>query len=523
MKKLAITAAILIMAATPSFAQFPQVDGDPINYSLIRYPHLPGSYPVSMEVELNMLGESTAKELRAQAKGEGSFTLHYDGELIRTKEVSEKMLKNAINWAFNESGIRDRRHLQQLIHQVNVVLPRDAQDLFWEQMGFNAIDFMNNVGNMVSDMPMAGRVAMGGKYVVKILDVASGRSDVSQAFLNSGTVADATSIGLEMAGAAASVAEGVNLGFFLFDFWNTFFDEYYQASVVKPQRTAAAYAAQMINKFYAAANKYIKDHFDYLDEEKWMIYFKGKATHPFEFNDELCTMSLEMEGTLDKLFPIDDDRNDAYERFTGSIEGQYFGWVDAKQHCDMSNFDNNYLLFPHIVGSELSKVEVLMEKFVPSSPMRMRQAANMWQNTCRRYFLDGQKNLKFEHKTNKATASSARYSIPIILSIKAPEVYRNYASVDFRTLEGEDDIAGEHPEMKVENLRQSYDHEFTFAAKGLNLHQQEVLKGDKMMLISNGEVIEERDAKSVLIAPPHGNIVINFQQSIADGTVSKTK
>ncbi|MCQ2137363.1 MAG: hypothetical protein MJY60_01535 [Bacteroidales bacterium] len=521
MKKLTILCAILLMACLPASAQFPQVEGDPIDYSRIRYPHYPGSFPATFMMEIVMFRESVFEDYPEMLKGNNTEVIMFNGELIKTKEINYKMLQNAINWGFNESGIRDRRHLQQLIDQVNAVIRDDARDQFWENMQNNASNTLSNVAGDITGTSHAGNGLMAAKYAHKIVDLATGRNNFSQAFLNSGTASDAASIGLQLAGAAAETAEATNGLFFLFDFWKTFFDEYYEATSVKPARTAAMLAAKMINKFYDSVNKNLRDIAQSIDGEKWMIYFKGKQSCPFVYYDEKCSMSLSMVCSLDKLWPVDDDRPDAEQRFHDSFEGSYFGYIEADQTCDMQNFDKNYIITDKGMVTENSNISDL-GAISADSPLHMRQNANMWYQLAVRHNAEGER-VTFKHETKAGTAFSAHYSMPVLLTLKSPSSYQNKAYTTYSTLDGEEEIGGDYPKMEVTYMRQTYDHIFTVSDKTMNIKEEETMKDGKMVIYSGGKVIKEDEAEACLIGPPRGTMCVNLQQSIADGTFSKTK
>ena len=523
MKRIAFLTAILMMACIPSFAQFPQIDGDPIDYSLIRYPRYPGSYPATFEVELSMIAESDFDHYRDILNGKDTFILHYDGELIRTKDISEKMLQNAINWGFNEAGIRDRRHLKQLLDKINAVIPSEVHNLFWQQMGLSGADFAGNLYNELSGKSRGGNAAMALKYMAKIHNAATGRTSYSDEFANSGTLGDAASIALQLGGASAATAELTNGAFFVLGFWETFFDEYTQATTVRPAINAARAAAQMVNKFYASVNRYLLNNSALLKDDKWLVYIKGKAAHPFIYYDEQSVMILSIYGTLEKLWEVNRNESMTEKRFYDTPQGRYFGWLDAVQECHMYEFDKNYILTDkEEVITENSAIKKSAKVLMPSSPMNMRPAANMWSNNALRLSAEGE-DVEFKHESRAETETYVEYSIPATMLLRPETSYLRYARALFHTLEGTEEVDGEYTKMEIEEKELSYDHRFTFSAEGLKMEQQEVIQGDKIRLIINGEVIEEQDAAAALISPPSGTMYINRQQSIADGTFNRTK
>jgi len=224
-----------------------------------------------------------------------------------------------------------------------------------------------------------------------------------------------------------------------------------------------------------------------------------------------------MKGTLDKLWPIDDDRPDATDRFYKTFEGRYFGWLEAKQFCDMSNFDKNYIIMPDSYFTENSAAEKGAAIAVPNSPMGVRQYANFWCNE------DRKKPINFTHSTKVETAASATYQIPIVLRLEHPNYYRKYANTAFHTPDGTEEVAGEYPKPEVENLKQIYHHEFSYSMDNIKMKYEEKIVGNKMQKVVNGYVDEETEAGSCLMTPPQGYITVNMQQSIADGTFSSTK
>lgn len=517
-KSVIISAALLLLpfGSLAQVMQFEQIPGDPVEYSRIVVPREPGSYPATFSMWVRQKSINSMADMRTELYDLLSLgsedELLFEGELIKTWDISKRQVEEAIQEAFGRCGIRDRKHLARLYSQLHPVIPKENLDDLYAALEGNAVQGLTTgLGDVVPDKVNLALTAT--KYGQKIYNVASGRKTAAESFVNFDTALDiagtaATVTGAEVAGAILTPVS------FVYMFTDAMYSDLYYARYVAPKIAAAKAAAQIINKFYREVNSCLrKNHGDPM----WVVYVKGRTSTPFSFRNETCSQTWTVEAKLNKLYDQEDPRDNYNEIWTRTMGGRYFGWVECDVTMDMSNYDRNFIPKTASLNAEDSIGKTFdNNRGAMGYGDPFRENAIFWYVYAQKY----KGETEFTFKKGKGTRASLHYSLPVLMTVENRDQYSSTATVGYQVLEGDTSIDGvDYPKPEFSDIKVSLDHSWELKLDGMvvDYSYEKVVGEEHIELDSDHKPVKE----SALVVPlpycDRGSIEIDFQQSLANG------
>lgn len=524
------TVLLLPIGAGAQVMQFEQIPGDPVEYSRILVPREPGSYPATFSMNVRQRSINSMSDMAAELKelltNGSEQELLFEGELIKTWDISKKQVEEAIQNAFSPFShcrINNRAHLAKLYSQLHPVIPKEDLEAFYAGLQGSAIQ---GVTTGIENVPNGVNYALNAtKYIHKIVNVVEGKKTFSESFLNFETVLDAASTAAaigESAFPVASEAAGAVLApvSFVYMFTDAMYTDLYYARNVAPKILAAQTAAEKINMFYREVNEYLRQRRE--SDAIWMVYVKGRTSTPFSFRNETCSQTWSVEAKLNKLYDQEDTRDNYNEIWTRTMGGRYFGWVECDVTMDMSNYDRNFI--PKTASYNLE--DTIGKTFdnnrgAEGTGNPFRENAIFWY-----VYAQKTKGAEFTFKNGKGTRASLHYSLPVLMTVENRDQYSTKANVGYQVLEGNTSIDGvDCPAPEFSNVKVSLDHSWELKLGGTVVeYSYEKVSGEEHIELNQ----DRKPVKSSALTVPlpycdNGWIEIDFQQSLANGDANHIK
>lgn len=405
MTRVIIICLLAFMSVGSTTAQLSQIKDDPIDYSRIHIVREKGSHPVSYTCYH-----------RSNDPIPVNIPITFPGELIRTRDLSRKIVEQAIQETLRDLGTT-RARIKQLNGQI-------AQ--------MRAVDYSNE--QFFKDLVNAGGY---GSFIILWTDMAG--------LTNQGEY------GSQAANAGRAVADGVILGlakggkrFFgellgrvvdLPEIWWRARERYYQ----NQKNKIAGYAAQELAKFYARLNENLK-RLTSNEPVDWQIRVKGGRNLPFHYENVWCVQQWWLDMQLNKVRPLDPDDSYTGNTFVNTYEGVYLGWIEAEIRYEMASYDAKYLIDGPPDESTIAKISVLNNT--------TRMMANMFN------LMAKKGGFSFTH-IHRDTRAEATFRVPVNVTLRVGREYRPLIYGSMKLVETEADwIEGDLPELEADLIFQ---------------------------------------------------------------------
>lgn len=357
MRKLVLS-IIALALSLGAFAQFRQIPGDPVDYSLIRLPRDAGSYPVTFTMSFEhhtsedffydmMVYWMTGDKSQAEKDNIGWTDVVFTGELRHTRDISPELLERAIQEAFLKTGL-NRPLLKKRMEQ-----SKELRKIIYTNKEF----LMDVAGAVMLAVPGLGELSAGAQLAINTAGV--GLAVVSMAHDNTSEIANgvnSASATLSAAQAAdnvlsilnkpnifvdvnAKVASGVGIGVNAAAMAMSTYSAH-KREVQKWKNREGASALWQINSFYNWVNYYL-DLFSKQDaKDAWVLLINSTSeSAPYMFQNTKCGVTWALDAKLVKC----ESMPRRPDRLNYGFEGKYCGMLEAVSIYDLSGYSKQFL------------------------------------------------------------------------------------------------------------------------------------------------------------------------------------
>ena len=364
MKRYTYLLFLFLLTAGSVSAQFRQKPGDPVDYSRIIRPHLPGSHPITYtgyggERPFTFSKMNKGMQvLRAYQSGKDvtmddvqrfnqwaksqSIELFFNGDLLRTRDLTDKDLEEAIQYA-----LRRMSWTRADVQTANIWLSKIRT------VNYSAEDFWNDMKTVLGVAGTAISFGTGGIVGLNpldpsvndiILQVVGLGGDMTAA-INSQQYAQEWKDQTEdyLHGIAASGGTYVAFDFVKSTVFN------FRDFGIAMQKADARQKQLMMNLVAETYEKKLEQFYLWINYalpkqrgEIWMIYVQGSAVEDLNFEEVLCQQTwniyMELKNGYDDVWKDADPK--AYE---AGYEGVYMGMMDAHLEFNFTNYDASFV------------------------------------------------------------------------------------------------------------------------------------------------------------------------------------
>lgn len=359
MRRLVLCLAALTFAWSAS-AQFPQIPGDPVDYSKISIPRVAGSYPVKYTMRFEhhtnenffydmMVYWITGDKTEAEKDNIGWTDVVFTGELRNTLDISPEMLERAIQAAFLKTGLN--RPLLKI---------RQEQARKIKKVVYTNKQFLMDVAGAVSlALPFGAELSAGASFALNAAGAALAISSLADGpsgnnmtdALNAGSLElaimsgfdDALAIGggeaARVLGAGGKVVSGLGTAAGVASFGMSLHDAGERTEQTWKNRIGAA-AIHQINQFYDAVNYYLHLYAAQAGKDTWVLLIHNTSeSAPFMFRNTYCGVTWVIDAKLVKC----ESMPRRPDRLNYGFEGKYCGILDAVSIYDLSGYSKQFL------------------------------------------------------------------------------------------------------------------------------------------------------------------------------------
>jgi hypothetical protein len=352
---LSIVALALPLAV---FAQFPQILGDPVDYSRIHLPRDAGSYPVTYTMSFEhhtsedffydmMVYWMTGDKSQAEKDNIGWTDVVFTGELRHTRDISPEMLEQAIQEAFLKTGL-NRPLLKQRMEQ-----SKELREIIYTNKEF----LMDVAGAVMLAVPGLGEISAGTQLAINSaglgLAVVSMAHDNSDKITNAVNSASATMSAAQSADNVltllnqskifvdlnAKVATGVGVGVNAAAMGLSTIAAH-KREVQKWKNREGASALWQINSFYNWVNYYLDRDSKQAGKDAWVLLINSTSeSAPYMFRNTMCGVTWALDAKLVKC----ESMPRRPDRLNYGFEGKYCGMLEAVSLYDLSGYSKQFL------------------------------------------------------------------------------------------------------------------------------------------------------------------------------------
>ncbi len=364
MKKVLFTLLLAFAALSSAQAQFAPIEGDPVDYSLIRIPRDSLSVPLDFIMEnANFHGVDILNYALGPENGGapidtsvvGFRHIDFKGELCHTWDITPELIEEAVQRALRATSMTRKdlaRYKQQieLFAEINYNIKDFKNDM---------IDFVSAAASLAGAGPLADAATVGAKALVNgefsydttgsTLEVASMAHASLEGELTHWGEFD-TSVGMKLSGEALKGAQKVVGLKGTYDNIKTLgripFEQFLR-DLQKADNRVAASAFWKYMSFYNWANYYLFHLARQKGGDAWVIIINERSQPiPIEFSGTHNSVTWTLRGFVVKCA----DLPRLPHRLPYDHEGYYVGIIDAHADYDLSGFEKGF------VGTEIKNV-----------------------------------------------------------------------------------------------------------------------------------------------------------------------